>query len=514
MEVILLDQMHQDADSESLNAEDKDIPVLSEEPSGPVVSRLELWSYYLYYNGNNGVGPMSYSLTLFQLLATAAGYDPHLGPGSTCTTDCVIPFAGGTKSVTSVVLIANGIAFGIMTILFTSLGALADYRQYGRWILLTMTLLCWASQSSVLALTDPSRWKAGMALYIIGFVTYGATLVFYAAQFPTLASNTLHSRNLNEEFQSNKITKWDLQIGQSLERSRISNISTVHSNIGYLFVSLLNLSVLLPLAGNPHVNNYTIFLTNAYWILLGIWWFIFQKPRPGPSLPPGHNPLTIGWYQLYMTFKKATALRQTFTYLVAFFFLADGLNTSGTLISIIQSDTVNFSFLENTYLGIAQAITSIFSTLAFWCIQKNWKLKTKNMFVVTNVVSVLIPLWGMLGMWSHKIGFHNRWEFWAYNVIFGLFQAPYYSYSQTIMAELSPPGQVNMFFALFGFSNRASSIIGPNVIQLIIDKSGSNWSGFPFLFAMCLASSLAILLLVDIEKGRADALEWDKKKDA
>jgi hypothetical protein len=39
--------MHQDADSESLNAEDKDIPVLSEEPSGPVVSRLELWSYYL-----------------------------------------------------------------------------------------------------------------------------------------------------------------------------------------------------------------------------------------------------------------------------------------------------------------------------------------------------------------------------------------------------------------------------------------------------------------------------------
>jgi hypothetical protein len=56
---------------------------------------------------------MSYSLTLFQLLATAAGYDPHLGPGSTCTTDCVIPFAGGTKSVTSVVLIANGIAFGV-----------------------------------------------------------------------------------------------------------------------------------------------------------------------------------------------------------------------------------------------------------------------------------------------------------------------------------------------------------------------------------------------------------------
>lgn len=61
----------------------------------------------------DGIGPMSYSLTLFQALATAAGYDPHIGPGSVCTSECVIPFAGKPKNVTSVVLIANGIAFGV-----------------------------------------------------------------------------------------------------------------------------------------------------------------------------------------------------------------------------------------------------------------------------------------------------------------------------------------------------------------------------------------------------------------
>ena len=98
--------------------------------------------------------------------------------------------------------------------------------------------------------------------------------------------------------------------------------------------------------------------------------------------------------------------------------------------------------------------------------------------------------------------FHNAWEFWAYNVVFGLFQAPYYAFSQTMMAELSPPGFDNMvrpaepssscggpnkwgnfqFFGLFGLSNRASSMIGPNVIQAIINKSGNNWDGFPFLY--------------------------------
>lgn len=65
------------------------------------------------------------------------------------------------------------------------------------------------------------------------------------------------------------------------------------------------------------------------------------------------------------------------------------------------------------------------------------------MFMITNFFSVFIPFWGMLGLWTSRIGYHNRvcylkknkltntdwpqWEFYFYNVIFGLFQAPYYA---------------------------------------------------------------------------------------
>lgn len=200
--------------------------------------------------------------------------------------------------------------------------------------------------------------------------------------------------------------------------------------------------------------------------------------------------------------------------------------------SICQNNKFTFSFLQNTYLGLAQAITSTISTLGFWYIQRYWKIRTKPMvsrslafqfvyvliitikFVITNVVTILIPLWGMIGIWTQKFGFHNVWEFWceldtgsgytldldlltrsfcrAYNVVFGLFQAPYYAFSQTMMAELAPPGFDNMvtsiinmsirvlrtypffpkYFGLFGLSNRASSMIGPNVIQAIIDRTG------------------------------------------
>ena len=66
-----------------------------------------------------------------------------------------------------------------------------------------------------------------MALYMIGFISYGATLVFYAAIFPRLARNTQHSRDLREKYDRGEISAELYEREESLEKNRISNISTV-----------------------------------------------------------------------------------------------------------------------------------------------------------------------------------------------------------------------------------------------------------------------------------------------
>jgi pyruvoyl-dependent arginine decarboxylase (PvlArgDC) len=66
-----------------------------------------------------------------------------------------------------------------------------------------------------------------MALYMIGFITYGATLVFYAAIFPRLARNTQHARDLREKFENGEIEPEIYEREESMEKNRISNISTV-----------------------------------------------------------------------------------------------------------------------------------------------------------------------------------------------------------------------------------------------------------------------------------------------
>ncbi|KGO44206.1 Major facilitator superfamily domain, general substrate transporter [Penicillium expansum] len=480
----------------------------------PTTTRKELWSYYLYYNGDNGVGPGSYSQTLFQWALNGAGYQPGSNPPKACTdsSPCVVPWAGGTKSVSSVVLIANGLCFTFMTVIFVWLGSAADYGTFGRWLLLALTVVCWALQYGMMSIRHPSQWPAAMGLYVVAYIAYGATLVFYAALFPRLARYTPHVRKAREEdLREGKINQEEYDAIESLERNHISNISTAHSNIGYLLTLVLNLSVLLPLQNNTFSNNLALCLTNSYWVVLGIWWFIFQQQRPGPKIPKGSSYTTIGFKQIWLAIREIRSLPQTFLYFLAYFLLADGLNTTGTLVSIIQNDAVSFSFLQLTYLGITQAACSITSTFGFWYIQQYFKFETKTMFLFTNSFSVLIPLWGMLGLWTNRIGYHNRWEFYFYNVIFGLFQAPYYAYAQTMISELMPRGYDNMFFALFGITNRASSIIGPNVIQAIINNTDNNWMGFPFLFAICAGSMIAICF-VDIKKGREDCRKFTEQR--
>ena len=73
-----------------------------------------------------------------------------------------------------------------------------------------------------------------MALYMIGFISYGATLVFYAAIFPRLARNTRQSRDLRERYDRGEIPAEVYEQEESLEKNRISNISTVGPSCTFL----------------------------------------------------------------------------------------------------------------------------------------------------------------------------------------------------------------------------------------------------------------------------------------
>ncbi|KAN0137282.1 Autophagy-related protein 22-like protein [Lactarius tabidus] len=494
--------------------------------SEPVVTRRELWSYYLYSFGNNGLGPQVYSLTLLQGLATAAGYDPVRGLGSSCldtgaSGKCILPWGSGTKAVSSIVLVANGVGFAIMILVYATIGPAADYGTFGRWLLLVSTAICWAAQFASMSLTSPSRWGTAMALYIISFASRGLIQSFFAAPFPHLARNTPHSCELRKRHERGELSMEAYEKEMVFEKSKISSVSMVCLQapcqnfflfLGDVVALLLNLSVLLPLKRNPKVDNYVIVLTTGYWVLSGIWWFIFQQPRPGPKLPKGESHLTIGWKQIFVALKECKRLPHTFTFIFAIFIISDGLGTTAMLVSICQNEQFTFSFLQNTYLYLVQVVTCAASIAATWYIQRHWEIDVKTIYLTIIILGTLFPLWGMIGLWTDKFGFHNTWEFWVYNALAGLTTGPAYSFTQTMMSELTPPGFEYLFFGLLGLFSRTASVIGPNVIQAIIDKNGNNWKAFPVLFVIGALGCLVMAFGVNVPKGRYAAAQWAAEK--
>ena len=76
----------------------------------------------------------------------------------------------------------------------------------------------------------PSHWPVAMALFTMGFVSYGATIAFFAAVFPRLARNTPYSRKLRDRYEAGEIRLEEYEMEESLEKNRLSNISTASND--------------------------------------------------------------------------------------------------------------------------------------------------------------------------------------------------------------------------------------------------------------------------------------------
>lgn len=201
------------------------------------------------------------------------------------------------------------------------------------------------------------------------------------------------------------------------------------------------------------------------------------------------------------------------------------------MIGTLQNEIVAYNPLQLTYLlivGIAAQAVGIFG---FWSVQKRFRLTTKTMFSAVAVGIILLDGWGMIGIWTDKFGeygpsflscsdhvqpeplqilrkanagFHHIWEVWVYQAFYGLFVCPWYSYSQTMISEVTPRGREFLFFSLFSIIGKTSSFIGPLVSSAIIQDTSNNSSPFYFLFALALASFLFLLFCVDVDKSRVE----------
>lgn len=344
-------------------------------------------------------------------------------------------------------------------------------------------------------------------------ITWWASYVFFNAIFPKLAHDLPEVHHAREQLNEGKITKNEFGQIASIQRSRIMNMSYFWNNVGFVVCCGLSLAALFGLHADDSVENnnwgysVSVAVCTGFWIIFAIPWFIYEKKRPGPPLPKGKNYITFGCSQLVFAAKQIWTLKQAFYYLVAFFLLADGVSTQLTLISIAQTQAVEYSAIYNTYFLIVQGTCAGLGCWGYYQLQKRLNLKTKTILQIVNFCCLLTAVWGTIGIWTNKIGFHNQWEFWLFAATYGFTFGPQFSYGQAMMAELIPHGREYLFFSLLGIVSKGSSWIGPFVASAIVDSSGNQWTAFAFVAALIFVPFVGIFF-IDVEKSREECHEY------
>ena len=466
----------------------------------PTTSKNEIRAWYAYYIGANGLSLFNFGPTAFQnLLSQAAPEDTGL-----------LPFAGRDRDVNSIVLLANGMSFAIQAALFLIIGAYADFGTGRRWVLVVWSIIAYGIGFAWLGVHDPSKWRIAIGLYIVGLIAYQLTLTYWTAAFPSLARNTRYLKDSKIALENGEISQKELDKRDEVERSRLSNVGFYIQSVGEVFILAIIVGIMFGLRVDDSTSNNNwglsvlIAFATACWLVLSIPWFFMEKSRPGLRIPDGLNMVTVGVWQLYEALTQIWRLKQSLIYLAGYFLLGDSLNTTVTVVSTLQNTVTSFSTLTITYLLIVGIFAQAVGIGAFWLIQKRFDLSAKTMFNVVMVFIVLLDGWGMIGNWTDKFGFHNEWEFWLYQVFYGLFVCPWYSYSQIMISSVTPRGHDFLFFSVFNIIGKASSFIGPLISSAIIDASpgGNNDSApFYFLFALSLASAIFIWTFLDLDKS-------------
>ncbi|KAI1272645.1 autophagy-related protein 22-like protein [Xylaria sp. FL0933] len=474
-------------------------PVLAS-PDVPETSKWEVWSWYAYYVGANGLALLNFGPTAFQNLVSQAA-PPDTG---------LLLFAGRERNVNSIVLLANGISFALQAALFVVIGSYADFGSGRRWVLFFWSVLAYGVGFAWLGVHDPSRWQAGVALYIVGLICYQLTLTYWTAAFPSLARNAPHLKDAARAYAEGEIGQADYDRQDEMERSRLSNMAFVIQSAGEVVI----LAIIVGILFGVHVNASTesnnwglsvlIAFATAVWLALSIPWFLVEKRRPGLKIPPGKNIVSVGFWQLKEAVTKIWHLKQSLIYLIGYFLLGDSLNTTVTVIATLQNEVVSYDTLTLTYLFIVGIVAQGVGIAVYWWLQKRYNISAKMMFNFVMAAIVLLDGWGMIGNWTNNFGFHHVWEIWLYQAFYGLFVCQWYSYSQIMISSVTPRGHEFLFFSLFTIIGKTSSFIGPFVSSAIIDASpghSNNSAPFYFLFALSLVSATGLWLFLDLDKS-------------
>ena len=363
-----------------------------------------------------------------------------------------------------------GIIMLVVALLSPPLGALSDQGGYRKRFLIFFTFLA-VIFTALLYFPQQGQATYALTLYIIACICFEMGIVFYNAFLPDIAPP-----------------------------ERIGRISGQAWGVGY-FGGLLSMAVLMvgfvsaetPWFGLTKETHEHIRATN---IGVAIWFAIFSLPAlfylpKTPARQTGDKlSLAASYRRILQTFSELQRYREIFKLLLARLVYNDGLITVFAFGGIYAAGTYGFTFEEVLFFGI---IVNIAAGIGAWCFgylddRLGGKL-TIQITLVGFVIATIIAVVPQEKIW-----------FWIAGILVGLFAGPNQSASRSLMGRFVPQNKETEFYGFYAFSGKATAFLGPLLMGIITQASGSQRYGMATVGLFFIVGGL-LLRTVDEQKG-------------
>ncbi len=363
-----------------------------------------------------------------------------------------------------------GIIMLVVALLSPPLGALSDQGGYRKRFLIFFTFLA-VIFTALLYFPQQGQATYALALYIIACICFEMGIVFYNAFLPDIAPP-----------------------------ERIGRISGQAWGVGYLG-GLLSMAVLMvgfvsaetPWFGLTKETHEHIRATN---IGVAIWFAIFSLPAlfylPAPPARQTGDKLSLAasYRRILQTFRELQRYREIFKLLLARLVYNDGLITVFAFGGIYAAGTFGFTFEEVLFFGI---IVNIAAGTGAWCFgylddRLGGKL-TIQITLVGFVIAAIVAVVPQEKIW-----------FWVAGILVGLFAGPNQSASRSLMGRFVPKNKETEFYGFYAFSGKATAFLGPLLMGVITQASGSQRYGMATVGLFFIVGGL-LLRTVDEQKG-------------
>lgn len=353
------------------------------------------------------------------------------------------------------------------------LGAIADYTRRKKQMLALFAYVG-AVATTGLYFVRGDGYLLGGLLFLIANLSFGASMVFYNAHLPEVASPE--------------------------QRNFVSSLGWALGYLGGGILLAANLALFsqassLGLATGDAVR---ISLASA-----GLWWAAFalvplaalRSRWPIKHLPAGERLLTVGFRQLRQTLGGATRYPQTLLFLAAYLLYNDGIQTVIVLTAEFAQEELKVPIATITTLVLMVQFVGFFGALLFDRVAR--AIGTRRAIVAS------LLIW--IGALVYAFGFlETTAQLFALGAVIAIVLGGSQALSRAAFSLMIPRGQEAEYFGLYEVSERGTSWLGPLTFGLALQLTGSFRIAILSLVVFFLLG-LALLVRVDFRRAILEA---------